>query len=120
MKGSMNTVSKALLAFLGASLLALATVAEAADRLQVCAKYRTGYGWSDGYRVQATKIKGSELNRATGSWEYNSLATYVVIFWDRDQASVIELSWPFLGPMGTEGEDQRGTRWEISTSSLCF
>lgn len=111
---------RTLLALAAATLSAFAVATAAAERLQVCAKYRTSHGWSDGYRVQATKLGGSELNRATGSWEYNSLATYVVIFWDRDQASVIELSWPFLGPMGTDGQDQRGTRWEISTSSLCF
>lgn len=95
-------------------------VSSASERVQVCAKYRVDYGWSESYKVQATKSTGSELNRATGSWDYEGFATYVVIFWGPDQASIIKMDWPHLSAVGTEGEDQRGTKWEVSTSSMCF
>ena len=102
------------------TLLAASSLLHASERVQVCAKYRASYGWSDGYKVTATKIKGGELNRATQSWDYDGFATYIVIFWDSDQASIIKMDWPNLSAMGTEGEDKRGVRWEVSTSSYCF
>lgn len=95
-------------------------VAHASEKMSVCAKYRTEAGWSKNYQVEATIIKGTELIRTTGSLDYNSLATYVVIFWDKDQASFIELSWPFLTVMGQEGTDRRGVKWEITKSHICF
>lgn len=108
-----------LVLILAVLLMASGTVS-ASERVDVCAKYRSGYGWSKGYQVSATKIKGGDLNRATRSWDYDAYATYIVIFWDRDQASIIKLDWPNLSAIGTQGEDQRGVRWEVSTSSYCF
>ena len=101
------------------SLLSLSALAS--ERATVCAKYRADYGWSKGYKVEATITKGTDLNRATGSYDYSPFSTYVVIFWDRDEASIIEMEWPTLSYMGTNGEDQRGVKWEISKgSSYCF
>jgi hypothetical protein len=57
---------------------------------------------------------------ATKSLNYNSLSTYVVIFWEKDQASIIEMSWPYLSLLGQGGVDQRGIRWEIAKTSFCF
>ena len=94
--------------------------AHAAEKETVCAKYRADYGWSKGYKVEATILKGGELNQATRTFNYNSLSTYVVIFWDKDQASVIEMNWPYLSPIGQEGEDQRGIKWEIAKTTICF
>lgn len=91
-----------------------------AEKETVCAKYLAEYGWSKNYKVQATILNGSELNQATKSFEYSALATYVVIFWDRDEASVIEMSWPLLGVMGVQGQDQRGITWEIQKAGICF
>lgn len=93
---------------------------EAGERATVCAKYRTEYGWSNGYQVVATIQTGNELNQATRSFSYTSYSTYVVIFWDKGQASVIEMSFPYLGPIGQEGEDQQGRKWEIAKTSICF
>jgi len=109
-------------ALLALAVLLLATFpALGSERVTVCAKYRADYGWSKGYKVEATVTKGSELNRATRSYDYTSYSTYVVIFWDRDEVSVIEMDWPTLSHMGTEGEDKRGVKWEISKStSFCY
>lgn len=35
---------------------------------------------------------GTELNRATKSYDYESYSTYAIIFWDKDEASVIKIS----------------------------
>lgn len=94
--------------------------AHAADKEVVCAKYKTDSGWSKGYEVEATILKGSELNSATRTLKYNNLSTYVVIFWEKDQASIIEMNWPYLNAIGQEGEDQRGVKWEIAKTSICF
>ena len=94
--------------------------ASAAESVAVCAKYQTESGWSKGYRVDATLIKGTELNNATHTFNYNALSTYVVIFWDKDQASIIEMAWPHLSAIGQQGHDQRGLEWEVSKSTVCY
>ena len=52
-----NLLVLGVLLFLGNAL--------AAEKVTVCAKYRTNSGWSKGYKVDATLYKGAELNRAT-------------------------------------------------------
>lgn len=100
--------------------LTIAVQAFAAERATVCAKYRAGYGWSNGYKVKATILKGRELNTATRSLTYNGLATYVVIFWDEGEASVIEMGTMYLTPMGQEGVDQQGRTWQVAKTSFCY
>jgi hypothetical protein len=89
---------------LALALFFISVSAVAAERETVCAKYQSEGGWSKNYKVEATIIRGTELNQATRSFEYNGLSTYVVIFWDKDQASIIEMSWPHLSPIGQEGK----------------
>lgn len=95
--------------------------ATAGEKAVVCAKYQANYGWSKGYQVEATILSGYELNSATQSLDYNSISTYVVIFWSQEQVTIIEMSFPYLSVVGTTGEDQRGIEWEISKGSgVCF
>ncbi len=68
-------------------------VASATERETVCVRYQKESGWSSGYKVQATVLSGVELNQATKSLRYNALAKYVVVFWDRGEASVLELGF---------------------------
>lgn len=85
----------------------------------VCAK---NIGTGKSYKVEAQIMKGSELNRRVGGYNFASYSKYVVIFWGEEQASIIELDYSY-GPsaIGTEGKDQNGYRWEISTStSFCY
>ena len=85
--------------------------------LDVCATYsNTGKS----YTVQGNIYSGNELNSKTGSWNYNSWSTYVVIFWSNAQASVIELDYYFgsLCFMGSNGKDQRGYPWTIKEGHL--
>ena len=90
----------------------------AAERTTVCAKYRKDYGWSKGYQVEATVIRGTELNQKTGTFDYDGFATYVVIFWAEGEASIIRMSFPPLGAIPMEGEDKQGRKWQISKSMM--
>lgn len=105
--------------------LVLTGTASAAEREEVCVKYRQDFGWSNGYRVIGNVMSGSELNRAVRSLtRYRSFSTYVVVFWDEGQASIFELPSGSMGnvPMfEREVEDQYGRKWRIKRGhSLCY
>ena len=70
--------------------------------------------------AKATILSGIELNQATRSFNYNAPSTYVIIFWDKNEASIIEMQMPFLSVVGEQGTDQRGISWEIAKSSICI
>lgn len=84
---------------------------------EVCAVY---LGTGKAYRVEAQIMDGSELNDRAGGYRFSSIKTYVLIWWAEEEVSIIELDYSF-GPTisGTEGEDQNGYRWDVSTSSYC-
>ena len=95
-------------------------------------KYMTKTGWSKLYTVNVTFLTGSELNRATGTYNYNSYSKYATIFWGENQASVIELSSVILSGfeiecqdidntlMDLEGKDQDGDNWNICLRDYCY
>ena len=82
----------------------------------------TGLGWSDGYKVNATIISGSELNTRTKSFNYNSYSTYVVVFWEVGQASILELDYysGYISSYGQLATDQRGRRWQVANTNYCY
>ena len=109
------------LAFLTFALLLLPaqSFADNYQVLTVCAKYKnTGKE----YKVNAQIMSGTELNRRTRSYDYNSFSKYAVIFWAQDQVSIIELDYPgTVSTWGTDGTDQRGYKWELSSSTTyCY
>jgi hypothetical protein len=64
-----------------------------AKYVQTCSvKYMTKDGWSKKYTVDVTFISGTELNEATSSFKYSSYSVYAVIFWSKEQVTVIKLS----------------------------
>lgn len=92
------------------------------NQIPLCVKYQKQYGWSKGYSVDVNVIKGSTLNRKTGTYDYDSYATYAVIFWSNDQASVIKLNY-YSGSFtatGTHGVDQQGRQWKLAKTNLCY
>ena len=93
-----------------------------AQRREVCARYETRSGWSDGYSVEAVMTDGGTLNEKTGSYSYEPYAEYAVIFWGEDQASVLKLQSVTgeISSTGTRAVDQDGGAWRLSTSSLCY
>ncbi len=84
--------------------------------LEVCAEYKnTG----SKYRMEATVIDGSELNREWNTYDFASFSKYVLLFWADDQMSIIKLDYSFgIGAFGSDGVDQRGYEWNISTSTM--
>lgn len=104
------------------TVLALAPIRGlwASERIEICAKYRTSSGWSDVYKVEATMTTGSELNQATSGFNYQSFDRYVVIFWDKDEASVIQMESPFDTFMEQTGYDQQGREWQIKKGTVCL
>lgn len=109
--------------FVGVTLLFfILAFAFAVEDQVVCAKYMTESGWSENYKVEAKIAKGSELNTATKTFDYNSFSTYVVIFWDQDEVSILELESYFgsLSPFGHDATDQIGREWNVSSSPMCY
>jgi hypothetical protein len=100
---------------------------------QTCkVKYKKNYGWSEYYTVDVNFMSGTELNRATRSYSYDSFSTYAVIFWDKDEVTMVKIS-SYLSCgnevsqrcisnaiTSLEGEDQQGRGWEICTKSFCY
>ena len=106
--------------FLPLLLFSFLTCSFAEEQIKACANYQASYGWSEGYEVDATVLKGTELNSAIGTFDYTSYATYVVIFWGPGQATIIEMDLPYVTALGTEGTDQEGTTWQVAKTSYCY
>lgn len=95
-------------------------------------KYQQQYGWSKLYRVEVSFMAGTELNSATGSFNYSSYSNYAIIFWAEGQATVIKLSSIMMCGyevtcscinntiMDLQGYDQDGDKWNICLGQFCY
>ena len=104
---------------------------EAQYREACKAKYQTQQGWSNIYNVECNYLSGTELNTSTSSYQYDAFGAYAVIFWAKDQATVIKIS-TFLfcginafagcakGILGLDGQDQEGRSWKVCDPSMYF
>lgn len=104
-------------------LLLVVGSAHASDRMEVCAKMREGYGrTSPGYQVNAIVTTGQELAAKTNDYtDYRIYATYVVIFWASGQATVIEMQFPYITAIPSQGMDQEGRTWEVGQfTGICI
>ncbi|NWD33197.1 hypothetical protein HX793_25740 [Pseudomonas reactans] len=109
-------------------LLALITVpllVNAAENEKVCVKYKKEYGWSQAYEVNAKVLSGSDLMAATGNYSrYRSYATYAVIFWDKGEATILEMPASSMGDVPTFNstvKDMDGRDWQLSQSNgFCY
>lgn len=112
---------KSLIAGLTLSLgLMVTSFAYAYEVIEVCATYLNS---GKKYKVETSVYQGSELNKRTKSYDYNTYSKYAVIFWGPGQATVIELDFSYGGisAFGSTGEDQQGRRWELTTSTMfCY
>lgn len=114
-------------------LLVSISITAQAKYIQTCkVKYKTNYSWSEYYTVEVTFMSGNELNRATKTYDYEGYSTYGIVFWSKEQVSIIKIS-SYTG-CGTEanqnciankisnleGEDQEGRDWEICSKNLCY
>ena len=97
----------------------------AQEKQDACVKYRTEYSWSKGYRIEASVMSGSDLNRAVGSVSrFNAFATYAVVFWGEGQATILKLPTLSMGNLPIieqEVDDQDGGKWKIQRGhTLCY
>ena len=78
------------------------------------------------YSVDINWYTGAELNEAVGSsFKYSSFSNYAVVFWGRNEATVMEVSGIICGgdtftknylPIScSTGVDQGGKKWTIAT-----
>ena len=95
-------------------------------------KYKKNSDWSKKYKVEVTFMSGYELNQATNSFKYDSYSVYGIVFWDRDEATVIKINTILV--CGTEvdkscitntyiplsGSDQDGDEWKICVTDFCY
>ena len=107
-------------------------ISNAKHTKQCKVKYKVEYGWSKTYTVDVTFLTGSELNSATGTYNYSSYSVYAVIFWAQNEATVIKIRNILLcgmkvtqscidGIIGDlQGYDQDDDYWNICTGDFCF
>lgn len=84
-------------------------------------KYAADYGWSHPYEVDAEVLSGMDLNTAVGSYtRFKPFATYAVVFWGQNQASIFRLP-PYaidhLPIVPSDVQDQYGHLWKISADN---
>ena len=126
------------LLFLFFMAVAFINQVEASSRARVCVRYEQhifqGEGFppikrmSQPYNVIGILTDGHELNSATNTHDYSTTDTYLVIFWDNDQVSIIKSKFgPDIMPdsnlvsgIWKEGIDQRGVKWEFKANELNF
>lgn len=114
---------KSILKTLALSLIGLAVGlnAHAYEVKNICAKYQTQQGWSKAYEVQAQIYSEQEYFEAIGqsSLFANFLTSYVVIWWDYGQASIIKLDGMYSGSLlfSPTGVDQGGRQWRVADYS---
>ena len=103
---------------LGTLMLAAACGSASADVRLIedgCLKYlETGKR----YEVRINIVDGSDL-WPKYSWA-QVLDKYAIVFWDRDEATVINLGvFGFLMDTGQEGKGLQGRRWKVARSPWC-
>lgn len=100
-----------------AILCAGVSAANAYEVMPVCATYVNS---GKTYAVQALVASGNELNSAWNTNVLRGTKNYVVIYWDNDEATVIELSYGTPGLGAAPGEDQKGYPWAVRRGTFCF
>jgi hypothetical protein len=106
------------------SSLVFSSTVYAREEVEVCAKYRKSGNWasewSKEYKVSATMLNGSEMNKIMGGYDYSYSDKFVVIFWGKNQATVLKLNDTYLGYSSTKAYEQNGDEWEVRKGSYCY
>lgn len=107
------------------ALLALASPA-LAEAEQLCIRYKTTTGWSQSYDMAASMMSGVELIKVTNDHQrFASNKRYAVVFWQQDQATIIEMSTLYSAgglPLLDENvKDIDGNEWKLRARGAgCF
>lgn len=115
-KGSI--IVKKYLVYIATAIAFVSIPIYAAEKAYVCLNYKTLDGWSDTYKVIGTIAKGYEIKGSIPSIQYKDFETFVVIFWEKDQVSVVEMKSQFISIGKNLGVDQQGREWKIELN--CF
>lgn len=71
------------------------------------------------YFVDVILTNGNDLGHKTNCLTcYEPLTAYAVVFWSKDQATIINLRSSLIGLYNT-GYDQNGRYWEVTNSPVC-
>jgi uncharacterized membrane protein len=82
-------------------------------------KYQTGNGWSQTYNVNVKFLKGTDFNKKSRSFDYNSYSTYAVFTLNTGGTTIIETDLSLgLNQLDTScnGSDQDGVNWHLDWS----
>ena len=101
-----------------ALLIALSCGSSRADTTVIeegCVKYKeTGKV----YNVRINVVDGKDL-WPKYSWA-NVLTKYAIVFWDKDEATVIDISiFGLLMDTGVDGKDLQGREWKVAKRPWC-
>lgn len=53
--------------------------------------YETEEGWSSGYTMEVSFVTGTELNRATRSYDYSPFSNYCLVWFDRGEVVILRI-----------------------------
>jgi len=73
------------------------------------------------YKIDARVIKGSELNRLTKSYDYNSFSKFVVVFWAEEKSTTIGMDNMFsnsLTAFAPMEKTKKGWKWSVSSQPI--
>ena len=90
-------LKKSLIAIIAMTFCALLSIsANASELKEACVKYqRADESWSNGYKVKAFILTGSELNDVTDSSHFDYYSHYLFIPWDNEGESRIMCTFFF-------------------------
>lgn len=105
--------------FLAAVAVLACASAHGFERQPICAQQETSRGWSRVFHVEALVVRGMELNEAKKGMRYSPASLYVVLMWNENRNTAVELAAPVFPDIGQEGRDERGFRWRVWRGVSC-
>lgn len=117
-------LKKSLIAIIAMTFCAwLSISANASELIEACVKYqRADESWSNGYKVKAFLLTGSELNNITDSSHFDYYSHYMFIPWDNEWFTLLNID--FRGQITfyeNDFEDQNSRKWRVKEGwSFCY
>lgn len=117
-------LKKSLIAIIAMTFCAwLSISANASELKEACVKYqRADESWSNGYKVKAFILTGSELNDVTGSNHFDDFYNFLFIPWDNEGFTLLKLDYrDQISIFEKDFEDQNSRKWRVKEGwSTCY
>lgn len=117
-------LKKSLIAIIAMTFCAwLSISANASELIEACVKYqRADESWSNGYKVKAFILTGSELNDVTGSNHFYNFYHYLFIPWDNEGFTLFKLDYrDQISIFERDFEDQNSRTWLVKKGwNYCY